>query len=104
MELPEATKIRLQSQHLIIEELIGRLSEEQCDSEIMPGKWSIKQQVAHLVRYQEVFFERIQTIMNSFNAVFEPYVAEEDPEFEKACLKPVLELLGKLHLFRETIT
>lgn len=104
MELPEATKIRLQSQHLIIDELIGKLSETQCDEEITPGKWSIRQQLAHLVSYQEVFFERIQTIMNSFNAVFEPYVAEEDPEFEKACLLPVPELLGKLRLFRETIT
>ncbi|NEU09024.1 DinB family protein [Flavihumibacter sp. R14] len=103
MELPEATKIRLQSQHLVLDELIGRLSEEQCDKEVIAGKWSIRQQLAHLVRYQEIFFERIQTIMDNFNAVFEPYVAEEDPEFEKAVLLPVPELLNKLRLFRKSI-
>jgi len=104
MELPEATKIRLQSQHLTIKELVSRLSEDEYNRELIPGKWTIRQQLAHLVRYQEMFFERVQTIMGKFDAVFEPYVAEDDAQFPKVAQLPVGELMIKLHEMRETIS
>jgi len=103
MELPDATKIRLQSQHLTINDLFSRLSEDQYDQQIIPEKWTIHQQLAHLVRYQEMFFERIQKIMVSFNAVFQPYVAEEDALFREMAQMNVPELLKKLQEMRETI-
>lgn len=104
MELPEATKIRLQSQHLSIEDLVQRLTEDEYNREIIPGKWTVHQQLAHLVRYQEMFFERVQMIMNSFNAVFDPYVAEEDVQFPKVTQLPVSELLVKLREMRKIIS
>ena len=103
MELPEATRIRLQGQHQLIEDLITNLNIEQLNQEVFPGKWTIHQQLAHLVRYQEMFFDRVQTIMNSFNAVFSPYVAEEDEEFLKVTKLPVQELLTSLKEMRETL-
>ena len=103
MVLPEATRIRLQSQHQLIDELVSKLTAEQLDQEVFQGKWTVRQQLAHLVRYQEMFFERVQTIMNSFNAVFSPYVAEEDEEFLKVTKLPVQALLISLKEMRETL-
>ena len=103
MELPEATKIRLTSQYELIEGIISNLSKEQLNQEVFQGKWTVYQQLAHLVRYQEMFFERLQTIMNSFNAIFSPYVAEEDDEFLKTTKLPVQELLRRLKDMRETL-
>lgn len=103
MELHEATKIRLETQHSIIGELINKLNEEQCDQEVIPGKWTIHQQLAHLVRYQEVFFERVHFIMNTFNAVIPAYVADEDEGFQKATRLPVSQLLNNLNEMRQRI-
>ena len=103
MELPEATRIRLTSQHELIAGMVTRLSKEQLNQEVFPGKWTVHQQLAHLVRYQEMFFERVQTIMNNFNAVFSPYVAEEDEEFLKTAQLPVHELLISLKEMRGTL-
>jgi hypothetical protein len=103
MELPEATRIRLQNQYQVIEELISSLSEEQLDQEVFSGKWTVRQQLAHLVRYQEMFFERVQKIMSSFNAVFSPYVAEEDELFPRYTDLPAAELLRNLFEMRGTL-
>jgi len=103
MELPEATRIRLTSQHELIEGMVAHLSEEQLNQEIFPGKWTVHQQLAHLVSYQEMFYERVQTIMKSFNAVFSPYVADEDEAFLAAAKLPIHELLISLHQMRETL-
>lgn len=103
MELPEATKIRLKTQHLIISELMDKLTEEQCNLELLPGKWTVHQQLAHLVRYQQVFYERIQAIISSFNVVISPYVAEEDEKFPEVLKMPVSMLLKELVELRQTI-
>ncbi len=103
MELPEATILRLESQHLIIRELVSGLTEQQIEQQIYTGKWTLKQQLAHLVSYQDMFFERVQLIMNSFNAVFSPYVAEDDAGFHNASRQSVPQLLENLNSMRNTI-
>jgi hypothetical protein len=103
MELPEATRIRLTTQYLIIEELVFKLTEEQCDKEVFVGNWTIRQQLAHLIRYQEVFFENIKTIMSTFNAVITPYAAEQDDGFLNIMKLPVSNMLIRLHEGRQII-
>ena len=103
MELPEATKIRLKTQHLILEELINNLSDHELNQEPEPGKWTIRQQIAHLVRYQDMFFERINTIMINFNAVFSPYVAADDVKFQEVLNLSLPQLFSELNSRRETI-
>lgn len=103
MELPEATKIRLKSQHRLLEGMINNLTKEQLNQVIFLDKWTIHQQLAHLVRYQQMFFQRVQIIMSSFNAVFSPYIAEEDAEFLKVTELPVQELLINLNEMRRTL-
>ena len=103
MELPEATKIRLKTQYPLIDQLLKSLTEEQCDREVLVDKWTIHQQLAHLVRYQEVFFERVQTIMSTFNALIPPYIVHEDEGFARVAQLPVSELLTNLNEMRQTI-
>jgi hypothetical protein len=87
----------------VIEPLIDKLTVDQCDQQVMEGKWTIRQQLAHLVRYQEVFFENIKTIMSTFNAVIKPYSANEDPEFLTTARLPIPELLRRLYGQRQVI-
>lgn len=103
MELPEATTIRLKTQFPIIEELVSKLTNDQCDQEVFDGKWTVRQQLAHLVRYQEVFFENIKIIMSTFNAVITPYQASEDDAFVNTSQLPVRDLLTRLNGHRQVI-
>ena len=103
MELPEATKVRLKTQHLIINELMDKLTDEQCNLELLQGKWTVHQQLAHLVRYQQVFYERIQIIISSFNIVISPYDADEDEKFPEVLKMSVTELRKELVTMRQTI-
>jgi len=47
----------------------------------VPDKWSPKENLAHLGRYQEVFQERISQILTGKIPRFSRYRAEEDPEW-----------------------
>lgn len=104
MELPEATKIRLKTQHCILTDLILNLTDDELNFAVIPGKWSIKQQIAHLLRYEEMFFDRLQIIMSTFNAVFFPYVSDEDDKFQEVCDLPLKQLLLDFERKRETLT
>ncbi|MEO8794049.1 MAG: DinB family protein [Daejeonella sp.] len=94
MNLPEATRSRLKHQHLVLEDLIGGLTGEQLNKEVYAGKWTIHQQLAHLASYNHTFLTRIHIIMETFNARFDPYLADNDPEFLLACQMETPELLN----------
>ena len=47
-----------------------------------PAKWSIRDQVAHLAKYQPEFLRRIKLIVDTDVPSFPRYRADEDPEFE----------------------
>ena len=48
-----------------------------------PGKWSARENLAHLARYHQVFLERMDRILNEPNPKFGRYRAEDDPEWAK---------------------
>lgn len=58
------------------------INNEQLETKPAPGKWSIKDNIAHLARYQSVFLQRIDTILYTNLPYFEPYNADIDIEFE----------------------
>jgi hypothetical protein len=72
---------RLTSQPDALTHLLSGLSAEQITRRPLPDKWSIRENVAHLGRYQEIFLSRIQQIIGGDTPVFPRYVAEEDPGF-----------------------
>ncbi len=76
-----STMERLKTQHETIEYLLSGLPEESIKRRVIPDKWSIHEQVAHLGRYQEIFWERLQHILTENSPTFAPYRADDEPEF-----------------------
>jgi hypothetical protein len=74
---------RLEAQHLSLAMVILHLDNFQLINKPGPDKWGIRDNMAHLARYQKIFNERIDKILTSGTPVFDPYRAENDVQFEK---------------------
>jgi len=81
MILPSSITTRLQYQHKSLIELIDGLSDEQIRMAVIPGKWSIFEQIVHLETYQHTFISRIKQMLENDGVVFTVYSAEADPLF-----------------------
>ena len=92
---------RLNNQHQAINEIIAGITDKRIHDEVIKGKWSIHDNIAHLTRFQPIFIERIETIILNDEPSFESYVAEEDEEFEIWRNKSTQELLEQLYKDRK---
>lgn len=72
---------RLLTQHKALPFIIAPLSEEQQRRQPQPGKWSVHENIAHLVSYQPQFLNRLQRILDTPDPLFERYVGDDDPNF-----------------------
>jgi hypothetical protein len=81
MKLYPSLHERLRSQHLALDGILQSISKDTFDKALEPGKWSIRDNVAHLCRYQEVFEQRVRLILEESSPSFDRYKAEDDPEF-----------------------
>lgn len=96
MQMPSSISTRLQYQHKSLLDIIDGLSDDQVHQEVIPGKWSIFQHVAHLSCYQHVMIDRIKKILDGDAPVLEVYVAEEDPCFPEICNKTTVDVMREL--------
>jgi len=103
MNIPVSIIERLITQHLSLQSIIAGLGNEQISNRVVPDKWSIRENIAHLARYQVIFLERLNKILDTDNPVFEAYQAEKDPEFEKWLKKDHIQLLGEINRERDLI-
>lgn len=102
--LPYASLIsRLSNQHEAIEQIISGVDKQRLLLQPQPGKWSIKDNIAHLAKYQPVFMERMELVMKGTDPVFGRYVADEDPEFATWKSWDVRTLLDRVHSDRKLI-
>ncbi len=83
MPLPKPTLDRLKNQHEVSRILISGLNETELNFHPIPGKWSVKENLAHLTCYQPRVIARTKKILNEDNPKFEAYIPEDDPEFSK---------------------
>lgn len=83
----------MQYQHKSLVDLIDGLSEEQIRRNIIPGKWSIFENIVHLQTYQHVFFDRINKIISGDDPSFPAYFAESDPLFLDNCHRSIREIM-----------
>lgn len=104
MNISISTLDRLRTQHESIATLIDGLTDEQLTRNPVPGKWSIKDNIAHLTKYQLVFIERMHTLLTVHEPVFEAYRAENDREFDKWLGKSSPQLIEELNKDRITLT
>lgn len=94
---------RLRYQHEALEYTLYALTEEQIRQRVVPDKWSVFENLAHLVRYQEVFADRLEIILKHDMPVFERYVADDDPVFYTWVGKPLPVLVQAMREKRKVI-
>lgn len=78
----ESLKFRLLHQYDQLDNLVKGLSENFIQTRHKPDKWSIHENIAHLARYQEIFINRLENIINEEQPNFGRYNADEDDLFE----------------------
>lgn len=94
---------RLKNQHEAIAYIIANTGNTRLNYHSSPTKWSIRDNIAHLAKYQLVFIERINNILKNETPVFERYTAEEDPEFENWRMLEITDLNKSLKKERKFI-
>ncbi|MBS1527945.1 MAG: DinB family protein [Bacteroidetes bacterium] len=101
--LYSALVCRLKTQHLAVAELIKHIDEKRLTHEPEPGKWSIKDNIAHLVSYQPVFIARVHQMLKGGTPSFNAYKADNEPDFLTARELPLSELMNRLNGNRRQI-
>lgn len=104
MQLPSSISTRLQYQHKSLIELIDGLSDEQIRLAVIPGKWSIFENIVHLETYQHTFTSRIRQILDNENPSFPRYAAEADPLFHEHCSMSSREIMQGLLSMRKEMS
>jgi hypothetical protein len=103
MKIYESLHDRLKNQHETIENIVDKTDKADLTIQPFPGKWSIKDNIAHLAKYQFVFIDRINIILKNNSPVFDRYKAELDPDFESWRMLDISDLIQSLHKERQTI-
>ncbi len=101
MQIPSSVASRLQYQHKSLLDLIEGLSDEQVRMQIVPGKWSIFENIVHLQTYQHTAIKRLRIILEHGNPIFEKYTAEADPLFLENCSLSTREVMQDLISIRK---
>jgi len=104
MEMQSYLSTRLQYQHKALLDIIDGLSDELIRQQLIPGKWSIFENIVHLQTYQHVFSARIKKILEENNPSFPRYSADTDPVFLENCDKDTREIMGNLITTRKEMS
>lgn len=91
---------QLDSLNLILREASSQVIEHRPAS----GKWSARENLAHLARYHEVFLERLRRILEEGNPRLGRYRAEDDPQWPQWVAMPAAEVLARLKSLRAELT
>lgn len=96
MQLPSSISTRLQYQHKSLVDLIDGLTDEQIRRTVIPGKWSIFENMVHLQTYQHIFCGRMKKILDGSDPAFPRYSADGDPAFIENCSRSSREIMQDL--------
>jgi len=102
--MPSYISTRLQYQHKSLIDIIDGLSDEMIRQQVIPGKWSIFENIVHLQTYQHVFCERIKKILEENNPSFPRYTADADPVFLDNCGKTTRVIMGDMITTRKEMS
>jgi len=94
---------RLNSQHLVIPELIKDLDDDLINKRPEENKWSIKDNIAHIAYYHLKFLNRIELILEGKEKIFKRYNPDEDSDFIEWRKMSKEELLSILEVNRSEI-
>lgn len=96
-------KERLVSQHKGIEPILGIINSKRISLRPDAEKWNIHDNVAHLVRYQQVYIERVQQTLEEEEPFFGQYSADNDGDFEYWRSTDMAHLLEQLEADRRVL-
>jgi uncharacterized damage-inducible protein DinB len=103
MPLSTTITTRLEYQHKSLLDIIEGLSDEEIRWQIIPGKWSVFENIVHLATYQHAFIKRLDQILGENKPQFARYVAESDPLFQDNCSRVTREIIQDLITTRREI-
>ena len=101
--LLESASTRLRTQLDSLATVLQGASANALERRPVSGKWSARENLAHLARYQIVFLERLQRIRDEDRPRFGRYRAEDDPEWGNWIDRPAEDVLRELRVGREEI-
>ena len=104
MQIPSSIATRLQYQHKSLLDIIDSLTDEQVRKTVIPGKWTIFENIVHLQTYQHVFIRRVKQILEQDNPLFDRYTAEADPLFLDNCHLSSREIMQDLLTTRKEMS
>ncbi len=96
MPIPSSVTTRLEYQHKSLLDIIEGLSDEEIRLQVVPGKWSIFENIVHLQTYQHTFIDRVKRLLSEDNPVFSTYTAEADPLFHDNLARSSREVIQDL--------
>ena len=94
---------RLKTQHLAVTEIVKHIDEQRLNHHPEPGKWSIRDNIAHLVSYQPVFIGRVNQMLKGDTPTFNAYRADDEADFIEARGLSLNDMLSKLNGNRRQI-
>jgi DinB family protein len=86
-----------------VRRLTSGLDEEALSRQVVPGKWSLKELVAHLWRVQQVFEGRIESMLTQEAPAITPYEPEGDREFTALVALPGTQVVEGFRAAREQL-
>jgi uncharacterized protein (TIGR03083 family) len=92
---------RLRDQADDVRRLVAGLDEDLLAKRTVADKWSLKELVAHVLKVQRVFSERLETMLAQDNPTMISYSADNDPAFEKMAARPGEETVAAFLAERE---
>ena len=98
--LSEVTLARLDGQLDCLRSFIAQANVEQWERKPAPGKWSARENLAHLARYHEVFLDRVSRILQEQRPQFGRYRAEDDGQWPRWSSLDIESLLGRIRGLR----
>ena len=96
----ESQLVRLKTQLASVDVLFAGASPERIDRRPASGKWSARENLAHIGRYHEIFLERLRRILAETSPQFARYRAEDDPGWQEWASKPFEEVRSQLSALR----
>lgn len=98
-----ATFIRLERQLDCLPILLGGVSPGELDHRPLPDKWSARENLAHLARYQEIFAGRLGRILTEDCPQLPRYAAEQDDDWPRWAEMNVDEVLARMRDLRSEL-
>lgn len=101
--LNELTTVRLRDQLSSLDVFIASKTTEEWNRKPASGKWSARENLAHLCRYHQVFLERLNRILQEDRPQFGRYCAEEDESWPSWSPLAVDLLLARIRQLRQEV-